>query len=648
MTTDPVDAWMAELLVDDARVRAPLQQAWARAEGDEALRARLAALALLAMHVEYADFRGLDDWLARLRPDLPAARPIDGLRADAALLVRPSLDHRFEHDAADVKAAAARLFQALVDGSCGDGDERVLLAKALYDHASLEDDAARCERVAALMVSHLRSGAVSATWQARWWLMLETALDYWGPPEAAAQAREQARAQLARGAGESCALGFTLAQLRQAQAAQDAPGIDRAMAEIDRLRPLMRPGLALRGLHAQAAVLVRRGAHHAALEREDRVLGLCDDAGVPERDRGVYREQRAYALAGLRRWDEALAELDRMRPHQKAVQAQMVDAIHLALAAAAALDQGRPDAREHALQAVRAAAALGWRRFLSVFPTWAAQVAAIGLQDGCEADFLRQAIRERRLAPPEPGREDWPWRLRVRVLGELRIERDGEPLVMTGKVPRKPLDLLVLLAAHAGGLDPATLIDTLWPSLEANAPRASLEMAVSRLRKLLDLPDAVQVADGRVALNPALVWTDARAFVALDDAAQAGDADAAERARALYRGPLVAGADDAEQQLGPVRARLAARHARLVQDEAGRLRAAGDGAAAVRLLERALQHEPLAEPLHRALIAAQLQAGERAEALRSYRRCAELLQRVLGVAPAEETQALARQARDGA
>lgn len=651
MTADRVDAWMADLLVDDARVRAPLERAWAEADGDVALQWRIATLALLAMHVEYADFRGLDAWVTRFeqgaRMEPPLSRALDRARVDAAWLVLPSLDHRFEHDAAAVRAAATRLHETLRSGQLPPGDEAVLLAKALYDHASIENDLSVCERVAAVMTEHLRTGGVSATWQARWWLVLEAALAYWGPPAAAAQALGQARAQVAVDAGDNCRFALTLAQLRRAQADQDGAAVDRGLSDIEGLRPLLRPGLVLRGLHAQAEVRLGRGDHRAVLDVEDRVLALCDDVQVPERDRGLYRAHRAYALAGLQRWDEALAEFDRMRPHQKAHQARMVDVIQAVLRGVAALEQGAAEASSPVLDAVRAAASVDWRRFLLHFPHWAARLAQAGLDAGCEVEFLRQAIRERRLAPPDPWREDWPWRLRVQVLGELQIDRDGQRLSLSGKVPKKPLQLLVLLAAHPAGLEQGVLIDELWPSLEANAPRASLEMAVSRLRKLLELPDAVLAADGRLSLNPALVWSDAGAFCLLDDAAQAGAANAAADARRLYRGPLAWNPDEPAPLLHAVRARLALRYASLVLDEGQRLQATGDRAAGIRTLERALLHEPLAEPLHRALIAAQLQAGERAEALRSYRRCADLLKQSLGVEPAEETQALARQARSG-
>jgi DNA-binding SARP family transcriptional activator len=179
------------------------------------------------------------------------------------------------------------------------------------------------------------------------------------------------------------------------------------------------------------------------------------------------------------------------------------------------------------------------------------------------------------------------------------------------------------------------VIDALWPSLDANAPRASFEMAVSRLRRLLDQPDAVRVSDGQVSLDARLVWVDVTAFEQL---AGQGEAER-DRALALYRGPLL-GDEKLDALLGQARTRLTLVHAMLVQTRAEQLLASGQGAAAIRLLQRALVQDPLDEALHRALIQAWLQQGEQAEALRAYHRCREVLAEQLGVAPAAKTRAL--------
>lgn len=236
-------------------------------------------------------------------------------------------------------------------------------------------------------------------------------------------------------------------------------------------------------------------------------------------------------------------------------------------------------------------------------------------------------------------------RLRVRAFGPLRIERDGQPLDGDGKAQRRPLALLALLVAHAGRpLDAASVMDELWPSLEANAPRASLDMALSRLRKLLGDPAAVVCTEGQIRLDPQRVWSDVAAFEALLQAAEAGGERAPWQALALY-GDALLGTAPLGGRLLARRQQLGQRLCELALDAATRLAACGAPERAERLLQRAIEREPLCERLYRRLMTVQLARGERAEALRTGLRCQDLLRAALGVDLSPETQALADQAR---
>jgi DNA-binding SARP family transcriptional activator len=229
----------------------------------------------------------------------------------------------------------------------------------------------------------------------------------------------------------------------------------------------------------------------------------------------------------------------------------------------------------------------------------------------------------------------------VRVFGPLRIEKDGVQPPGVGKAQRRPLELLALLAAHGNQpQDAQGVIDTLWPSLDANAPRQSLDMALSRLRKLLGDPAAVLCTQGQVRLDPQRVWTDVAAFEALAQAADAGDAMAPWQALALYRDALL-GTAPLEGRLLAQRHRLAQRVCELALDGADRLAACGATQQAERLLQRAIDREPLCERLYRRLMQLLLAQGEHAEAARTGRRCEQLLRAALHVPLAAPTRALA-------
>ena len=648
------DGCFAQLAADDVAARSLFERGHAAAEaaGDEVAAWMCAAGALLAIAIEFADFRGLARWTTRfvrgqqLQPVLP--RTIDRHRIDAARLALPLLDHDFAPDAPEVAAAAQRLLLALRDDPDIDAEERMVFGKMLFDHHSLQEQVVAAQRVAALVNEHLRTAKVSPAWVGRWWMVLWMALDYWGEAAQAQEAERQVRAQVERHDLPVQRFGLAIGGLAVAMKAGDTAAADRHFAEIDQLRSRVRPGLVPRGLHAQVTLLTQRGEFRAALDRSELLLALCADAEVPQRDQGVYLERQAYCLAGLRRFDDAVAVLEGMRVHQAGSQGAVLEAIIAMMVAVRALETGREDAEDHAIAAVRQAAALDFQRFLLPMPVWAGRVAEIAWDAGVETAFLRSAIHERRLQPSNPLREAWPWRLRVYTLGELLMQRDDLELRTSGKAQRKPLELLSLLAAQGGRpLDAEAVIDQLWPSLEANAPRASLDMTVSRLRKLLDLPEAIVVADGMLSLNRACVWTDVAAFEAASDAAarpDAGAALAASRAVALYRDRLL-GSEDLQGLMAAARQRLSLRFIRVVVDHGVRLEAEGDWTAAQRLYERGLIQDTLAEPIYRALMRTHLQRGERAEAMRTFRRCRELLTAVLGVEPSTETLMLAERAR---
>ena len=239
-------------------------------------------------------------------------------------------------------------------------------------------------------------------------------------------------------------------------------------------------------------------------------------------------------------------------------------------------------------------------------------------------------------------------RLRVRALGPLRITRDGAALLPSRPPERPALQLLALLVAHGcRPLDAGTVAHELWPRLDAARRPAALHRAVQRLHHLLGVPDALQADGGQLGLNPQALWSDVAAFEALTEAAAAGSERAPWQALALYQDALLG--------TGPVSPRLLARRQHLAQrlcdlatEGAARLRACHAGASAARLLQQALACEPLCEPLYRELMRTQLALGERAEALRTHERCAQLLQAALGVAPSAATEALAAAARSRA
>jgi len=141
------------------------------------------------------------------------------------------------------------------------------------------------------------------------------------------------------------------------------------------------------------------------------------------------------------------------------------------------------------------------------------------------------------------------------------------------------------------------------------------------------------LAEGKLSLNPELVWVDTWAF---ETALDAGDVDTA---LALYRGHFLA-LDAPVPWTLPARDRLQAKLLRAVLAAGDALEHAALWGRARALYERTLEIDNLAEALYRRLMVCQREAGDPAAALTTYRRCRELLSIVLGRAPSPETEAV--------
>jgi LuxR family transcriptional regulator, maltose regulon positive regulatory protein len=283
---------------------------------------------------------------------------------------------------------------------------------------------------------------------------------------------------------------------------------------------------------------------------------------------------------------------------------------------------------------------------MRLIPGVAQTLLSLALREGIEVDYVRRKIVERVFAAPDDITPDWPRPIAVRALGRMELSFDGEPARSSGKAQKRPLELLkALLAAGEQGKAQATLAKQPWP--EVDDPKASLNVTVHRLRKLLGDEKALRVVGGNVVLDEDRIWSDVRALGQLCEQVDALSADAepgvARRLALtlldLYRGPFCG--DDEEAWLLPAREAWRRRFLAAVVRLGTLLEQASDWAAAGRLYARALEAEPLAETSHRGLMRCAHAQQDPAAAFSAYRRCRDILSIVLGRAPSAETEALA-------
>ena len=237
--------------------------------------------------------------------------------------------------------------------------------------------------------------------------------------------------------------------------------------------------------------------------------------------------------------------------------------------------------------------------------------------------------------------------LEIVLLGEQRVESDGVRL--DGLRSPRTVQLLARLVLHAGAPQLRQhLAGLLWPDSPESQARTNLRRELHGLRAALPDPERFLVVDGTSVTwrSDAPSRSDVEAFCAAaaeaDAAVDHGDDEAfraaAERAVRAYGGELLPG--HYEDWVLTERDRLHRRGVGLLDRLLAQLADGDEVDAAIAVARRRVELEPLEEAGYRALMELQARAGDRAAALRTFRRCVAVLQRELGVEPSSSTQGL--------
>jgi len=309
----------------------------------------------------------------------------------------------------------------------------------------------------------------------------------------------------------------------------------------------------------------------------------------------------------------------------------------------------RPEAIKALGEALRIARA---GKFLRLIWWWhgpmMSGLMALAIHENIEREYAIELVRRLKLLPADPATapEAWPWQIKVDVLGRFQVTVEDKPVDTGKRSQQKPLALLRLLAFFGPeGIATSRLADLLWPEAEGDKAQHALEMALSRLRKLLQRDDAVEVRAGTVRLNRSLCWVDARAFGEIADAGldhlKNGKTDDGKRlleqALPLYRGHL-ADSDGQDHWALSARERLRMKYLLAIEALADAYEQSGDSAKALDLFRKGIEVDELSEELCRRYMRCCLQLGRRSEALSAYQRLDRALKNIMGIAPSAETR----------
>ncbi len=241
-------------------------------------------------------------------------------------------------------------------------------------------------------------------------------------------------------------------------------------------------------------------------------------------------------------------------------------------------------------------------------------------------------------------------RLRVELLGPLRVLLDGAPVELRGPVRRAVLVLLAL--AHGRPVPVGELAEALWPDDDGPGDvRQALQTHVFRLRgQLGPAADRLRTGPGGYALDlgpDGFDLAEARALLAAARADRGAALDHLRRAHALFRGPVLPDLTDVVPIATAAEggARL---HREVVDALVGAAVDAGQAERVLGLAAGAVTADPLREPAVLALMRALAAAGQAPAALRAGREHRRLLAEQTGLDPSPALAALERTIASGA
>ena len=240
--------------------------------------------------------------------------------------------------------------------------------------------------------------------------------------------------------------------------------------------------------------------------------------------------------------------------------------------------------------------------------------------------------------------------LRIKLLGEIAIHQDAEPVA---DLSAKALEMLCYLFVYRDR--PHTreaLAELLWADVAAERAQKYFRQALWQLQSALDNRLAAGVAPivlgpGWLRINPAAGWwfdVDMleRAYALCHEVGGAAMSDeqarAVELAAELYEGDLLA----TWQQDWCIyeRERLQLTYLAILDALMSFCEARGAYARGVAHGQRILRYDPARESTYYRLMRLHYLAGDRTTALREYARCAAALAREFDLAPARQTTAL--------
>jgi DNA-binding SARP family transcriptional activator len=626
LPTDQLDAslyyWLGVAnTADDAAAESWFERAWAaffRAADARGL-CLTAAHAVLSKADSWRTHAGLAVWTGRaidlLNSGMAGLPATDQLMAWTGMLRAVDFAARDRSDPKTIERLTRRLADRLARPQDQDtATERLLASEALMEHAGATGQQDLFERAVDCVAADLRTETASP-WALGLWLVAFGAISsryfaytrrgfpYPSPESALRAAIEIGERESLRGV-EFGGLYHLQLQMKSRNEFTEFAELIRRLAEIADSRYTTQIAVVA---DCQAALHTIRGDFAEARLACDRFMTAIEAANEPPLERWPHFITKFQVLLAEGHAEEAADFLTDLLPLFSGALRQRMDTCVLLARACQAKRAGDPDYPQLLQRSFEELRIASWPAILLNVPELLSALCADALASDIEPELCRSLIARRALVPPRHRPARWPWPLRLHVLGEFHLNRDGALLELGPKPPTRSLEILRGLALsknHVCSLQ--QLYDWLWPDAEGDQAKAACEQALHRLRRLLGRADCLVQRGGRLRLDPEKVWVDldewqARLERVLTSDLDATTTDAAMRAAVWeFPGPAALG-DPPAAWAAVAEERLRGRFIEVAMRLGSRFEADGNLAQARETYLRALEAYPTSERCAEAL-----------------------------------------------
>lgn len=668
LPNDQLEAWLCYWLgvanmADDAIAESWFARAWDQFERADDWRGRYltAARAVLAKADSWRTHHGLALWTVRLAGLIEREPP--PLERDEQMLVWTGMLRAvdfapdYQSDAPAVQRLTRALLERLEKPRAADSTTLRLMAGAtLIEHAGSTGKQEVFEQSVDSVRNDLRERSVLplalGLWLVAFGAMSGRHFPYARRGFPYASAEDALRAAIAIGERESLRsveFGALYHLQLQLKSRHDLSGFYTLIARLAEIADSRYTTQVAVLADCQAAMHTLQGSFASAYPACERFMAAIEAADEPPIERWPHFITRFQVLLGDRKPAEAAEFLQGLlRLFDGAVRQRTLACVLVARTFEAkwSNDPQYPQRLRECVGQMRTAS---WPAILLNLPGLLAQLCADAMEQGIESDFCRSLIHRRALPAPQYRPASWPWMLKVHVLGEFRLERDGTPVNLGAKPPTRSLDIVRMLATSRDQTCSLQHIyECLWPDADGDQAKAACEQALHRLRRLLGDPDLIQQREGRLRFAPDKVWVDLVHWEAqLAQALKADLAPPAEQVFLAFPGPLLQYEHTAAWSLPPAE-RVRSKFVDLTLQVGRRLESRGEADAALVVYQRGLEMYPTSERCYEALLRARLARGDTAGALDDYRRYERILESSLRTQPSPAIRRLMEKALEKA